>query len=68
LNITKSSQEDFAYAAQVNKKCEDFQISQITVDQFKCLIFVYGMRSPTDADIRTKLLNLIDSKPNSLTI
>lgn len=57
-----------AYAAQVNKKCEDFQILQITADQFKCLIFVCGMRSPTDADISIKLLNLIDSKPDSVKI
>jgi len=49
-------------------KNANFQISQITADQFKCLIFVCGMRSPTNADIRRKLLNLIDSKPSSLTI
>jgi len=41
MNTTKSPQKDFvAYAAQVNKKYEEFQISQITADQFKCLIFV----------------------------
>lgn len=69
MNTTKSSQEDFvAYAARVNKKCEEFQISQIKADQFKCLIFVCGMRSPADAEIRIKLLNLIDSKSDSITI
>ena len=41
MNTVKSSCEDFvAYAA--NKKYEEFQISKITANQFKCLIFVYG--------------------------
>lgn len=69
MNTIKSPHENFiAYAAQINKKCEKFQISQITANQFKCLIFVCGLRSSTDADIRTKLLNLIDSKPDILSL
>ncbi|XP_018317261.1 uncharacterized protein K02A2.6-like [Mycetomoellerius zeteki] len=69
MNTVKFQHEDFiAYAAQINKKCEDFQISKITANQFKCLIFVCGLRSPIDADIRIKLLNLIDSKLDTLTI
>jgi len=69
MNTVKSSQEDFVvYAARINKKCEDFQISKITANQFKCLIFVCRLRSSTDADIRIKLLNLIDSKPDILSL
>ena len=68
MNTVKSPHEDFvAYAAQINKKCEEFQISKITANQFKCLIFVCGLRSSSDADIRIKLLNLIDSKPDTLS-
>jgi len=69
MNTVKSPQEDFvAYTARINKKCEDFQISKITANQFKCLIFVCGLCSSTDADIRIKLLNLIDSKPDILSL
>lgn len=68
-NTIKLPQEDFvAYAAQINKKSEEFQISKITANQFKCLIFVCGLRSSTDVDIRIKLLNLIDSKPDTLSL
>lgn len=63
MKLTKNSADDFvAYAAKVNKFCEDFDIRKITVDQFKCLIFVCGLQSGNDSDVRTKLLSKIDGK------
>ncbi|KAG5883928.1 hypothetical protein JTB14_032151 [Gonioctena quinquepunctata] len=63
MKLKKNSSDDFvAYASQVNKSCEDFKIRQITPDQFKCLIFVCGLQSSEDADVRTKLLSRIDGK------
>ncbi|XP_036146759.1 uncharacterized protein LOC118646919 [Monomorium pharaonis] len=68
MNTLKSSNQDFlAYAALINKRCEEFKISTITADQFKCLIFACGLRSPSDANIRMKLLNLIETRPDTLT-
>lgn len=59
ITMSKQPNEDFrAYAARVNKQCEDARIGQITADQFKCLMFVSGLS--TDVDIRTKLLSLMD--------
>lgn len=50
----------FAYAGKVNSQCENFQLKSLTEDQFKCLIFVAGLQSPNDADIRTRLLSMLD--------
>ncbi|KER23306.1 hypothetical protein T265_08791 [Opisthorchis viverrini] len=64
LKITKRDTEDFiTYAGVVNRECERFQLSSMTEDQFKCLIFVAGLQSPHDADIRTRLLNRIEQDP-----
>lgn len=65
LNITKSDSVDFAtYAGIVNKECERFKITPITDAQFKCLIFICGLRSPCDADIRTRILSKIEQNPD----
>ena len=51
LNITKSDSTDFStYAGIVNRECERFKITSITDAQFKCLIFVCGLRSAEDTD------------------
>ena len=36
----------------------------MTENQFKCLIFVAGLHSPSDADVRTRLLSRIDQNPD----
>lgn len=46
----------------VNKSCEDFQLP------FKCLIYVAGLTSPADLDIRTKLLSKLDTQDDSITL
>ncbi|XP_053686599.1 uncharacterized protein K02A2.6-like [Sabethes cyaneus] len=57
LLTTKKNSDDFVtYASAVNKACEDFSINTITPDQFKCLIFVAGLQSEKQKDIRTRLL------------
>ncbi|XP_062538134.1 uncharacterized protein K02A2.6-like [Armigeres subalbatus] len=45
----------------VNRCCEDFELSKITADQFKSLIFTCGLRSSKDADIRTRLLSKLEA-------
>ncbi|XP_055913233.1 uncharacterized protein K02A2.6-like [Eupeodes corollae] len=66
LQTVKSPVEDFTtYAARVNKNCEDFKLSALTPDQFKCLVFVTGLQSSLDADIRTKLLSKLDEDASS---
>ncbi|XP_054746090.1 uncharacterized protein K02A2.6-like [Anastrepha obliqua] len=53
----KNQQEDLvSYAARVNAQCEKFRLSELSADQFKCLIYVFGLQAHTEADIRIKIL------------
>ncbi|XP_017471606.1 PREDICTED: uncharacterized protein K02A2.6-like [Rhagoletis zephyria] len=57
LQMSKNPQEDLvSYAARVNAHCEKFRLAELSVDQFKCLIYVFGLQSHTDAEIRIKTL------------
>ncbi|XP_062553982.1 LOW QUALITY PROTEIN: uncharacterized protein K02A2.6-like [Armigeres subalbatus] len=62
FQLTKHDADDFlTYAGTVNRCCEDFELSKITADQFKSLIFTCGLRSSKDADIRTRLLSKLEA-------
>ncbi|XP_062540847.1 uncharacterized protein K02A2.6-like [Armigeres subalbatus] len=62
FQLTKHDADDFlTYAGTVNRCCEDFELSKITADQFKSLIFTCGHRSSKDADIRTRLLSKLEA-------
>lgn len=63
LQITKNPSEDHvAYACKVNKSCVEFELSKLSEDQFKCLIYVCGLKSECDVEIRTRLLSKIEEK------
>lgn len=63
LQTSKQASEDFVtYASTVNKACEDFSVNAITPDQFKCLVFVAGLHSEKDKDIRTRLLAKMETE------
>ena len=65
LNLLKNDQEDFVtYAGTVNKECERFKLKDLTDDQFKTLMFICGLRSSKDAEIRTRLLSRLENEPN----
>lgn len=69
FQIAKDDQTDFiTFAGIVNKQCENFKLADLKLDQFKCLIFVMGMKSSTDFEIRTKLLNKLDDPKNGITL
>ncbi|XP_055589911.1 uncharacterized protein K02A2.6-like [Uranotaenia lowii] len=62
FQLTKQVDEDFVtYAGTVNKRCEDFELNAISPDQFKSLIFICGLRSSSDSDIRTRLLSKLET-------
>ncbi|BHF65205.1 hypothetical protein SprV_0200821500 [Sparganum proliferum] len=66
--LCKRDSDDFiTYAGIVNRECGRFQLGSLTEDQFKCLIFICGLQSPTDADIRTRLLSKVHQN-NSVTL
>lgn len=69
LQSSKLSQDDFvSYASKINKSCEDFKLNTLTSDQFKCLIFIIGLRSQEDADIRTKLLGKLEAEKDTINL
>ena len=46
LQLAKSDNEDFKeYARKVNLQCELFKLDEMQIDQFKCLIFVLGLKT-----------------------
>lgn len=56
------------YQTTVNKTCEEFKLSQLSNNQFKCLIFIMGLQSKSDLEIRTKLLAKLDSHHAAITL
>ncbi|XP_055603987.1 uncharacterized protein K02A2.6-like [Uranotaenia lowii] len=61
LQLVKSEADDIiSYGGQVNRACEEFEFQNLSIDQFKCLIFVYGLKAPRYADIRARLLSRIE--------
>nr|VZI26728.1 unnamed protein product [Spirometra erinaceieuropaei] len=68
LQLCKRDSDDFiTYAGIVNRECGRFQLGSLAEDQFKCLIFICGLQSPKDADIRTRLLSKVQQN-NSTTL
>ena len=49
LNLIKNDEDDFAtYVAVENKHCDEFKLSKLTADNFKCLVFAQGLTSGRD--------------------
>ena len=68
LQLKKNDSDDFlSYSGMVNRQCENFQLSSLTENQFKCLIFIAGLNSPNDTEIRTKLLAKLN-KESDITL
>ncbi|XP_037959893.1 uncharacterized protein K02A2.6-like [Teleopsis dalmanni] len=69
LQITKQPTQDFVtYASMVNKQCELFKLNDLTTDQFKCLIFIMGLKSPSEFELRTKMLNKLENESTKVTL
>ncbi|XP_065083395.1 uncharacterized protein K02A2.6-like [Ochlerotatus camptorhynchus] len=68
LQIVKQPQEDYVtYACRINKSCVEFELSKLSEEQFKCLVFVCGLKSDKDADVRMRLLSKIEER-NDVTL
>uniref|UniRef100_A0A5S6QND2 RNA-directed DNA polymerase n=1 Tax=Trichuris muris TaxID=70415 RepID=A0A5S6QND2_TRIMR len=62
LKLAKRDCDDFiTYAGMVNRECDQFQLNALTEDQFKCLVFVSGLQSATDSEIRLRLLSKMET-------
>lgn len=63
LRVVKSDADDYVtYAGIVNRQCEDFDLANLTIDQFKALIFICGMQSSREAEVRIRLLSKLESE------
>ena len=65
LKPYKKDDEDYlTFPSVVNKHCDEFKLTDLSADDFKCLIFVQGLFSTKDSEIRRKVLNKLKSEPN----
>ena len=65
MNLTKKVNEDYTtFASVVNKHCDDFRLSELSANNFKCLIFKQGLVSNMDTEIRRRVLNKLENEPN----
>ena len=65
LNLTKRDSDDYlGFASVVNKNCDDFKSGELSTDNFKCLIFVQGLVSAKNAEIRRRVLSKLENKPD----
>ncbi|XP_062708139.1 uncharacterized protein K02A2.6-like [Aedes albopictus] len=63
LQVKKQVTEDYkTFACRVNKLCVEFELGKLSEDQFKCLMFVCGLKAESDAEIRTRLLSRIEER------
>ncbi|XP_053698601.1 uncharacterized protein K02A2.6-like [Sabethes cyaneus] len=63
LQLLKSEADDIiSYGGKVNCACEAFEFEKLTIDQFKCLIFVCGLKAPRYAYICARLLSRIETE------
>ena len=46
------------------KYCDRFQLNKITPDMFKYLIFIQGLTSPSEKEVRTRLLTKLEQDQN----
>lgn len=69
FKVSKKDEMNFLdYTGTVNKACESFELNKMSIDQFKCLIFVTGLTSPKDLDIRTKLLSKLETEHDTINL
>ncbi|XP_065076498.1 uncharacterized protein K02A2.6-like [Ochlerotatus camptorhynchus] len=48
--------------------CVEFELSKMTEEQFKCVMFVCGLKSEGDSEIRTRLLSKIHEERTDVTL
>ena len=65
MNLTGNGCEDYTiFASVVNKHCDNFKLAELSVNNFKFLIFVQGLVSAKNVEIRCRVLNKLENEPN----
>ena len=60
MNLTKDNKDYISFSSVVNKH----KSSELSANNFKCLIFVQGLVSNKDAEIRWSVLHKFENEPN----
>ena len=62
MNLTRKYDKDYITFA--SKHCNDFKLSELGANNFKCLILIQGLVSNKDTEIRRRVLNRLKNEPN----
>ena len=49
------------FAGIVNDQCEGFKLGELSPDNFKWLLFIQGLMSLKDAEVRRRVLNKLEN-------
>ena len=64
LNLKRTEDQDYTtFASIVNKHCDEFKLSSLSIDNFKCLVFTQGLIDQQDAEIRRRALVKLEAEP-----
>ena len=64
MNLTRKDDEDYTtFVSVVIKHCDGFKLSELSANNFECLIFVQGLESNKDVEIRRRVLNILENEP-----
>ena len=65
LNLKRTEEQDYVtFASVVNKHCDDFKLSSLSIDNFKCLVFTQGLIEQQDSEIRRRALVKMEAEPD----
>lgn len=63
LQVRREPGEEVSkFASRVNRFAEEFVVTSFGAEQLKCLLFVLGFDGVVDKEVRTRLLNLMETK------
>jgi hypothetical protein len=63
LRLDKDIGVDFlTYMGEINELCERTKLAEATADEWKSLLFVYGLKNQEYADVRKRLMMVLDRK------
>lgn len=66
LQKERRADEDIRdYGSRVNKLGEDFQLDKLNKDEFKCLLYILGLKRTTDPELRTRLLTMYQKEKDT---
>ncbi|KAK5971408.1 Retroviral aspartyl protease, partial [Trichostrongylus colubriformis] len=61
LKLEKNENEDYlTYTGRVNEFCEKAKLHDLDSDGIKCLLWIFGLKSQTEAEIRQRLIAILD--------